>query len=554
MIDWLRVAKALGMLSQCRLRTRIQRCLTKLLSPQRLLATLAATSFLVLYIANGILIVLTRQAADPGALRLWLGGAMASYGVFHFLRAAWQDEPAPRLGLSSAEAQWIARAPISDRSLALYRIASIVPSTFFKTVLVATVMCCDVVSLTRLMIALFLAMTVLESVRMIADQISAALSIRGRRGMRVAMTAITFALCAQLIARTVMTAAGSLHPLALLSAFSQALGETASAATIQYLALPWQPMACFALAADWSGMALVHLMLSMCVVGGSLWAVIAVGRWADRHQNWVEGRRLSELRFGTHLQSGRRPLAAKRRKWLVELPRIGGVGPLMSRQWVGVKRYRATIAVSLAVPAALSLSPLMTSASAGLLHVAAWLAVSTLLLAPPALRIDFRRDIERMWLLKSLPISPLSMTLGQLILPSMITILFQLLVVGIACAIAPSDCTTVALVIGCLSGFAVFSFALENTLFLTFPHRIKQEGLAMMVRAKLVFLGKGLLLALLGGAFMASISLGEQFECSIVLLVALCVTASWLAAVAAVAMTARCWRRFDIRLDSPSGL
>lgn len=553
MNDLRRITRTLAMLSRSRFQARMERGISKLLSPKRLLATLAAAAFLMLYIANGVLIVLTRQAVDPVDLTLWLGGAMASYGLFHFVRAAWQ-EPDQRLGLSAAESQWLARAPISNRYLVSHRIANILPATLLKTALLATVMCCDVVSLARLVIGLFLAMVLLESIRLVADRIAGSLSSSGRRAMRCAMTAIAIAIVAQLVARMVASAAGSLHPLALLNAFSQALGDTASSTTLQYLALPWKPMAGLALATSWNPTAFVQLTLSLAVVLASILSVVEVDRWAGRHQNWVEATRLNALRRGAVRHHGPTDPVVQRRKWLISLPRFGGIGPLIARQWVGVVRYRGTILVSLAIPAALSLSPLLSGADTGLMHVAAWLAVSTLLLAPPALRIDFRRDIERMWLLKSLPISPLTMTLGQLILPCLITIAFQLLVVGSACIISPTAPLTVLLVAGCLSGFAVFSFALENALFLTFPHRIKQEGLAMMVRAKLVFLGKGLLLAVLGAGFMASITLGAKLPWSIEWLVTVCVVTSWLAAAATVALTARCWRRFDTHLDSPFGL
>jgi hypothetical protein len=281
-------------------------------------------------------------------------------------------------------------------------------------------------------------------------------------------------------------------------------------------------------------------------------ALIAVDCWSSWHHNWVEGDRLLAIRRGmVPLSTGRAQQAPKPRQSLRLLPMWCGIGPLLARQWIGVVRYRGTIFVSLAVPAALSLTPLMMGDQAGLLHVAAWLAVSTLLLAPPALRIDFRRDIDRVWLLKSLPLTPLAMTMGQVLLPSLITIAFQLVVVVLACLLSSTSPATVALVVGGLSGFALFSFAIENALFLTFPHRPKQEGLAMMVRAKLVFLGKGLLLALFAGVFIAWVSTCAKLQWDLSILVGGCIVASWGTAVIAIAMAARCWRRFDMRLDSP---
>lgn len=552
MTSVLRVAKTLSTMTMQMVRTRARRSASRFLSPRRLIATLGAILFFALYVVNGILVILTRKPADPAELTLWLGGAMAVYGMFHFVRAAWQ-EPESRLGLSQAESLWIARAPISNIALVGYRFAGMVPSTVIKTLLIATILICDVQSPLRLVVALVISMLVLEALRMIADRWSASLSVDGRIALRTAMTAIAIAVLVQVVARTVAAASGSVHPLALVNAFSIASGETAAGEMIQWLSLPWWPMTQFAIASSWNFTTMGDGVLSVFVAMTAVVAVIVVDRWSSWHQEWVEGDRLIAIRRGTVASHSDSPRTARPRKSLWRLPKWTGIGPLLARQWIGVVRYRGTIFVSLAVPAALSLAPLMTSPEAGLLHVAAWLAVSTFLLAPPALRIDFRRDIDRMWLLKSLPITPLAMTMGQILLPSLITIAFQLVVVALACMMSSTSFAMIALVIGGLSGFALFSFAIENALFLTFPHRPKQEGLAMMVRAKLMFLGKGLLLAIFGGVFIAWVSMCSTLQWNLLVLVGGCITASWGIAAIAVTMTARCWRRFEMRLDSPLG-
>jgi hypothetical protein len=549
MSDGPRLAKSLAMLALQSWQTRVRRSISRLLLPKRLLATCAAALFLLLYASNGLLVILTRRPADPAALTLWLSGSMAIYAIFHFVRASWQA-PDSRLGMTAAENLWIAGAPVRDCVLVFYRIAGILPSTIIKTLLIATVLFCDVESPFRLFISLLIAMITLEAIRMIADRFASALSLKGRVFVRTAVTAIAVLILIQLAARTIASASGSVHPLAILNAISKAAGDTAGSAAIQCLSTPWWPMTQLAVAPNWNALTVVFLLLSALTLVVAIIAVVLVDAWASWHQNWVEGARLSAFHRGLLNDLSQNRQKPRPRNLLFALPRLQGIGPLISRQWVGVVRYRATIFVSFAVPTALSLAPLMTSSDAGLLHVSAWLAVCTMLLAPPALRIDFRRDIDRMWLLKSLPITPLVMTIGQIALPSLITILFQITTITIACLIIPSTPATILLVVGGLSGFALFSFAVENSLFLTFPHRPKQEGLAMMVRAKLVFLGKGILLMLLGAGFVAWITLCEKTECPIFLLIAGCIIASWTSAATAVAITARCWRRFDMQVES----
>jgi hypothetical protein len=537
-----------------RTKARFHRGIQRLLSPRRIFATLVATIFLALYAINGVLIVMTRQPVEPDTMVVWLGGAMVLYAMFHLVRASWQ-EPVTRLGLSEAESLWIGRSPIPDFVLVLYRIACIAPSTWIKCLLISVVMLCDVSSPLRLVTGLFLSLMVLESLRMIADLVGGSLSKKGRLATRCAATAMAIALLLQIIAQMVNASAGATHPLALLAAFSTAIAETTDGAMVRSLAVVWQPMTQLAMASDWGLPTVINFGLSILILLMSFATVVCIDFWAKRHQAGVERLRLNVLRISQHehtrgqatgAQPSRMPL-----KSLGGLPHLRGIGPLIARQWVGVIRYRWTIMVSLGVPALLSLSPLWTSPNAGLLHVAAWVAVATILLAPPALRIDFRRDIGRMWLLKSLPISPLAMTVGQILLPSAITIVFQTLVVALACCLTPVSPAAVLLLLGVLSGFAVFSFALENAVFLTFPHQQKQEGLAMMVRTKLVFLGKGLLLGVAGFAFVGWVTFCNAMNCTTVTLVLTLVLSSWSFAAAAILLTSRCWRRFDMRLDSP---
>jgi hypothetical protein len=539
-----RIAGALLKMNLRRLSARAHQSASRLFSPKRLVATLVAGLFLCIYLANGMLVILTRKPVDPESLKLWLSGSMAIYAMFHFIRASWQ-EPDTRLGLSDAENLWLARAPMRNRSLVYYRFATVMPSTFLKAILLSVVLACDVNSPLRLFIGLSLAMLLLEAFRIVADRFTSSLSRHALVAMRTATTVMALSVVGQWIALAITYASGSAHPLMLLTAISKASGEVAASGAIQWLAMPWWSMTDFAIAPALSLVIACNGLVAVATVVLSLFVVVFVDHWSVLHAAWVEGGKRNQwLRGIIHDSHHLRGMVASRKRLLTWMPRVQGMGPLVSRQWVAVRRYQGTILLSLAVPAALSLAPLVTSADAGLLHVAAWLAVCTLLLAPPALRIDFRRDLDRMWLLKSLPISPLAMTIGQILLPSLITIFFQLVVIVVACVLVPTQGTTTAIVVGGLTGLAISSFAIENILFLTFPHRPKQEGLAMMVRTKLVFLGKGLLLSVIALAFVAWVTLCARVGLPWLVLVSGVVLASWTCAGISVALTARCWRRF----------
>ena len=111
-----------------------------------------------------------------------------------------------------------------------------------------------------------------------------------------------------------------------------------------------------------------------------------------------------------------------------------------------------------------------------------------------------RREAET---LSNLPIKPMSMVLGQLALPIAITWIYQWITIAIAAAVTQPGWTQLVLWTGMLNALAVFTFAAENALFLAYPHHQGSEGVAMMVRAKLTFLGKATVIAIAVGLLVA---------------------------------------------------
>ncbi len=228
---------------------------------------------------------------------------------------------------------------------------------------------------------------------------------------------------------------------------------------------------------------------------------------------------------------------------------------VVSRQWVSVKRYRGTIAFSFLIPILLCLSPLVTGqVKEQWFYVVGGIALCTMVLAPSALRLDFRRDLRRMLLLRSLPVKPLSMVLGQVGLPITITWIFQWFTICVAAIVTRPGGDQILLWTALLNALAVFIFAAENALFLAYPHHERSEGVAMMVRAKLTFLAKGTLILLALGLLVAWATLCRRLlspAYAETAFVSGSLVASWAVALVAVAAATICWRRFDAGIDIP---
>ncbi|MEM9828934.1 MAG: hypothetical protein AAF958_20275, partial [Planctomycetota bacterium] len=174
-------------------------------------------------------------------------------------------------------------------------------------------------------------------------------------------------------------------------------------------------------------------------------------------------------------------------------------------------------------------------------------AFCTAMLAPSALKIDFRRDWNRLGLLRSLPVRPWEMVLGQIGIPVLLTWVFQAVVLMIAIIVLQPTWTAALLWLGMLSALAIVIFALENSLFLWIPRAPHQQrGIGMLLQTKLMFIAKttGLLLAFV---FLSVWSTFCQARLpptlSGPLLIAAPVIASWSLALAAIWMTAKSWQR-----------
>ncbi|MGB7327816.1 MAG: hypothetical protein WBD31_23260 [Rubripirellula sp.] len=555
--DALEIHRQLAALLVTRGRYRFARTIARMRSPRRIVATSLTLIFFLAYLVNGVFILATRLPADPERLRLWLSGGMVIYAVYHAVRCAWSHQTAD-LEMNDAEALWLGGAPIHRSTLAIYHVNGLVFSSALKTGLLAVVLAVDVNHVGLLCLGVFVSLLLLEIVRLTVARWASSIDRRTRTFFRVAATAVAAALTLQVIARVIaMTPPGSATPIYLINGFS-ALGQTAASDTIQWLSSPWIAAAHLAVTEQFTFLTVAQIAASVAVLPLSVWILIRIDRVSSLRSHALEVQRLGE---GDCNQNDTTDLFDNSvSNGLVDLPFLRRFGvadmvAVMARQWVSVKRYRSTILFSFVVPTLLCLSPLVTGRITDQwLFVVGGIALCTMLLAPPALRIDFRRDLKRMLLLRSLPVRPMSMVLGQLAIPVLITCLFQWTTLAVAAAVTTPGWPAVVMWTGMLAALSLFTFGIENALFLAFPHHENAQGVAMMVRAKLTFLGKAAVLLAALALLAAWATWCKSFlppEIAKILMVVGAVAVTWALAAISVFLATWCWRRFDLSLDVP---
>jgi hypothetical protein len=535
--------------------------LSRLRSPRRLIATTLAVVFFALFLLNGIVILSAREPADPARLQLWLSGGMVIYALYHFVRCVWSTRIVD-LELTSAEQLWLGGAPVQRSSLAVYHIGNIVVTSLLKTLLLAVVLALDVNHLELLILGVFASLVLLETTRLLIQRWSTGLSVRRRRQMRMVATSIAVCVALRVLSGVILaTPWGAPTWLYFLNTF-QALGQTAASDVIQWLAIPWLAPAKLAVSEHYTFTTLCCAVASVSLLPVFIVLLVRTDAWANQMRLRREQRRLAEGRFDRTSGGDADRVATLGTKSLVAsmleryVPRMAdGVIALIDRQAVSVRKYWGTIVISFSAPTVLCLAPLLTGrVTEQWRFVVGGIALCTMLLAPPALRLDFRRDLRRMLLLRSLPLRPLPMVVGQLALPVMITLAFQWLTIAIAAAVTLPGWSQVIMWTGMLGALAVATFAAENALFLAYPHHERAEGIVMMIRAKLTFLGKGTVIAIAVVALAIWVTLCQRLlpeSISMPITVCGALLATWTLALAAVAGAAWCWKRFDLAYDVP---
>jgi hypothetical protein len=187
------------------------------------------------------------------------------------------------------------------------------------------------------------------------------------------------------------------------------------------------------------------------------------------------------------------------------IPRWGGAGALAWRQLVGARRQWSSLLTAMIAPAVVAGATCFAIADRQMAFLTATgtLAFYTFLLLPTALRFDFRRDLDRLAMLKGLPITPAAAAIGQTLAPVLIATLFQSVVLAFvvtARSLSPHDLFLAMLVMVPLN---VLVFGLDNLIYLLYPYRVQQEGLEIFLRTMLTFTGKGLLFTVGLGAISA---------------------------------------------------
>lgn len=462
-----------------------------------------------------------RQSADRSDLLAWIPTALLVYSLWHVIKIV-SKKPVEPFEWTPAEDEYLRAAPITRTQLISYRLASILSAAVLKALCFSLVMIPDLKIWLLGFVGMLLGLIFVDLFRVTFELFFHGLSRTGQMACRILVIGsivgvVGWTLLKCLYSPTAEAEIASPGSLLFFKNFVFSLIALAGTDFGQALRLPFRPFTELILTERLSFNTLVAALTGFSLVGGLASVIYFVDDWMLRR------RRVGEKKDYQRGLSKRLQAASKQnRKYRrVGVPlRLKGFGSILWRQLLGAYHYRMTLAISLGLPIFLCCIPLFAKHSPliMLINVVGGVVFYSFLLLPSALMLDFRRDISRMAVLKSLPISSLAMTLGQLAAPVLICSIFQWVVLLISFSVG-SILGWQALLAGVLLiPVNVLIFAVENFIFMLSPYRRNQEGIDVFLRTILTFTAKGILfgiaLAVTVGWALAAKALGETLGSS----------------------------------------
>ena len=431
------------------------------LTPQRMPLWI----LLGVWLAQALYCLWLRDPMDAVECRRWILMLFSGYFVWYLVAAATVTRNP--FGWTDAECCCLLTAPLKRQDLVFYYLATRIPGALGKGLLLCCVFLHELHSPVAALIAATLAMLSLDAIRATLDCIKVGLTDVGK--LRFQTVVYSAAACALALAivrcvgqagapPTMMTLGLADSGLTALVGALREMNESTFAGLM--LNWPWQPFAATIAAPAAFGTSNCLLACSTtCVL--CVYALLLADKWCDERDVWAEYfppvkrvRSAGLLRFGTG--------------------RLGPAGELAKLQWIRLAHCWPRVATSLAITGVVACLPLLrkTDAASDLYvfgKVGLWLIVLTLILLPAVLRFDFRSK-NHLASVHALPISSKEAVWGELLVPLVVSFVFQAIVLLAAMFTLSIEFQYVIAGAMCFIPFNAMVFAAENYVCILLPN------------------------------------------------------------------------------------
>ena len=468
-------------------------------SPRRIALSALAIILGAVWMGQTLIGMLFRQPADPERIRLWIPMSLLGYGLWHVLKT-FTKKPVEPFEWTPTEKEWLIAAPFTRQQLIVFRFASIVRAAVVKAACFSLIMLPDLHILPLAFVGMMLALIFLDLLRMAVEIIAYGIAPRTFRLLRagvliLAVGAGVSALAVGLYGPASVTMKSATLFGLIMKVINGLIYTTMTTFPGQLALKPFVKFSRIILADQISFSIIIHVVTAVALVTGFAWLLVRLDCWLLQRRNQREVANFDSCL--TQADVAKSLGQQNNRKFHVPA-RWRGIGTLVWRQTLGIFNYPAEVAVAMILPGILSLLPITVATTTGsmLLQVVGSLVFYSFLLLPAALRFDFRRDVDRLSVLRALPIGAWATTIGQLATPIIACSVFQFAVLLVALLLKPFPPLWLGYAMLLLVPVNALIFSLENLIFMLFPYRPNQEGVGVFLRTILTFTGKGLIFGL----------------------------------------------------------
>lgn len=471
-------------------------------SPSRSLLSVIVLLLILMWTGQTVAAMFFRNAWPTEQFRFWSAISVAMWAGWHLVRVGWKRPDAP-IEWSEGEQQQIVARPFNAVDRFVYRCGTILTATLPKVALTTCVLWPDLSWFSP--VGLLLVLVGLELFRMLTDAVACCFSRRGYLSYRFVMIGVTCVL-ALYLQREVSEVVRVSTNLAAMS--DSALADSAASLPASLIQLAATDPVCKVLLAPFlvassliSGQGSAITILYHGSLLCSVVALMAVATFRFERLWHDQKLRAERQQWNSDVSANDAVTDVERSRF--SMPQFVG-SPLMWRQWKRAVQFAGSLAVSMVIPAVL-LAPAAVSLPDGntaFIAVVCGAFFYTFILLPEAIKFDFRLDSEYLVMLKALPMTPVQVVRGQLAVPVLLAAAFQwvlFLAVGWYRGVAV-DLVLVAVLLSI--PVTVLFVAIDNLIFLLFPHRPTQEGFEAFFRTILKFTGKSALLAVFAGSLL----------------------------------------------------
>jgi hypothetical protein len=449
---------------------------------------------------------------------------------------------------SAAEVNFLFPAPLSRRQLLAYKVAAAFGSSLLSAALLTLFLRRYAATFTAAVVGLLLAVLFLQLFPMVLALLASTFGAHAWNRRRKVVLAVLVVLAAVAAWQAVEVRSGR-----------ELLVEMENSSVAQTLLAPFRWFVnAFTAEQLWPDLvqwAALGLLVNACLL------VAVFGLDAHYLETSAAASERAYARLERLRQGGPTLASTPAARWVrlraPTLPGWGGVGPVAWRQLVTALRTPRSLLAILLVTGFLIVPAVseMRIEEGSSVAMALALLFGLALIVTPMLPFDFRADLDRMDILKTLPLPAWRLVLGQLLVPVVLIGVLQGILLVALVAVRGKVEPLVLAGTAFLPPVNCLLFGLDNLLFLWFPTRLAPASpgdlqalgrqmvlwmvkfLVLQVMAGIAFLFGFVVYLLTGGSWVAGAALGWLVLAAFV--------------VGLVPLIALAFRRYDVARDMP---